>query len=82
MKKIAATEAKAKFSEILERTRNGEDFSITLHGREVARLVPARCRSLQQVQDTIAEMRANRFVFNPRGAKRLRLKDLIDQGRR
>lgn len=39
---IAASEAKAKFSELLDRVQSGESFSITLHGEEAAKLVPAR----------------------------------------
>ena len=33
---IAASEAKAKFSELLDRVQSGESFSITLHGEEAA----------------------------------------------
>jgi len=47
---IAASEAKARFSELLERTRKGEGFAITLHGEEVAKLIPAKARSLTEVQ--------------------------------
>ena len=34
---IAASEAKAKFSALLDRVRRGESFSITLHGEVAAR---------------------------------------------
>ncbi len=78
---IAASEAKAKFSELLDRTRRGEDFAITLHGQEVARLVPARGRSYWELQATITEMKSRRLTLNPPGKPRLRIKDLIEEGR-
>lgn len=78
---IAASEAKAKFSELLERTRHGEGFSITLHGEEVAKLVPAKGLSLGDVQAAIVEMKSRRITLNPPGKARLRVKDLINEGR-
>lgn len=79
---IAASEAKAKFSELLKRTRHGEGFAITLHGQEVARLIPAKGRSLEEVRRVIAEMKSKRTTLNPPGKPKLRLKDLINEGRR
>lgn len=78
---IPASEAKAKFSELLDRVQNGESFSITLHGEEAAKLVPAKRPSLEEVQRTIAEMKASRSVLNPPGQPRLKIKDLINEGR-
>jgi prevent-host-death family protein len=37
---VGAREARASFSELLERAERGETISITRRGREVARLVP------------------------------------------
>ncbi len=42
---IPASEAKAKFSELLERVHGGESFSITLHGKERAKLIPPTGRA-------------------------------------
>lgn len=39
MKTVAIFEAKARFSELLTAVQDGEEFSITRHGRTVARLV-------------------------------------------
>jgi prevent-host-death family protein len=78
---IAASEAKAKFSELLERTRQGEGFAITLHGEEVAKLLPAKGRSLSEIQSAIAGMKSKRITLNPTGKPKLRLKDLINEGR-
>ena len=78
---IPASEAKAKFSELLDRVQSGESFSITLHGEEAAKLVPAKRLSLEEVQRTIAAMKASRSVLNPPGQPKLRVKDLVNEGR-
>lgn len=78
---IAASEAKAKFSELLERVQSGESFSITLHGEEAARLVPSRRPSLENIQSVIAQMKVSRSVLNPSGQKQLKVKDLVNEGR-
>ncbi len=79
---IAASAAKAKFSELLERAQNGESFSITLHGKEAAHLVPARRSTRAEIQEIITEMKASRHRLNPPGKAKLRIKDLINEGRR
>lgn len=78
---IGASEAKAKFSELLDRVQGGETFSITLHGEEAAKLVPARRPSLEEIQQVIAQMKASRSVLNPPGKENLKIKDLIQEGR-
>ncbi len=42
MKDVAIYEAKARFSELLVAVQAGEEFSITRHGKPVARLLAAR----------------------------------------
>ncbi len=78
---IAASEAKAKFSELIDRVRSGESFSITLHGEEAAKLVPAKRPSREAIQEVIVRMKAGRSVLNPPGKPKLRIKDLINEGR-
>ena len=41
MVKIGTFEAKAHFSSLLDRVANGEEFTITKHGKAIARLVGA-----------------------------------------
>ena len=79
---IAASEAKAKFSELLDRVQHGETFSITLHGQETAKLVPAKSASLADIQAAIEEIKSARSVLNPPGKPKLHLKDLVTEGRR
>jgi len=78
---IAASDAKAKFSELLDRVAGGESFSITLHGQETAKLVPAKRPSLEDIRETIAQMKASRSVLNPPGQTKLKIKDLANEGR-
>ena len=78
---IPASEAKAKFSELLDRVQNGECFAITLHGEEAAKLVPAKRPSREEIQEVIAQMKARRSLLNPRGKEKLQIKDLINKGR-
>lgn len=41
IKKVTATEAKAKILALLDEVATGDEVEITRHGRTVARLVPA-----------------------------------------
>lgn len=75
------SEAKAKFSELLDRVQGGESFSITLHGEATAKLVPAKRASLEEIQRTIADMKASRSTLNPPGKPKLKVKDLVNEGR-
>jgi prevent-host-death family protein len=78
---MPASAAKAKFSELLSRVQNGESFSITLHGQEAAKLVPARNSSREEIRTVIAQIKAGRSVLNPRGKGKLKIKELIKEGR-
>jgi prevent-host-death family protein len=78
---IAASEAKAKFSELLDRVRRGESFSITLHGEEAAKLLPVKRSSLEEIRETITQIKASRSVLNPPGKARLNIKALVNEGR-
>jgi prevent-host-death family protein len=78
---ISASDAKARFSELLERARKGESFAVTLHGEEVAKLVPAKGTSLLEIQTAIAEIKSRRITLNPAGMPKLRVKDLVNAGR-
>ena len=81
---IAASEAQARFSEILERTRKGEAFAITLHGEQIASLLPSKKPSLEEIEGTIAKMEGLQAttVLNPPGMSKLSIKELINEGRR
>jgi prevent-host-death family protein len=57
---VPLAEAKNKLSELVDRVAHGEEFIITRHDREIARLAPVSRRSRKDVADAIRDMRANR----------------------
>jgi prevent-host-death family protein len=83
MREIGAFEAKNKLGQLLDLVEQGEEITITRHGKEVARLVPARpMRSRDQARAALQRMRARaeqrklgRFNWNEWKAYR-------DEGRR
>jgi prevent-host-death family protein len=54
---IAFTEAKTKLSQLMDRVSRGEEFIITRHNERVARLVPAKRTSREEVQNAIHKLR-------------------------
>jgi prevent-host-death family protein len=69
MREVVAFEAKNKFGQLLDWVENGEEVTITRHGKEVARLIPARHMlssdearaALQRIRDRAQEIKLGRF---------------------
>ena len=57
---VPLAEAKNKLSELVDRVSRGEEFVITRHDVEIARLTPARGQSHPEVSRAIVQMRASR----------------------
>jgi prevent-host-death family protein len=57
---VPLAEAKNKLSELVDRVSRGEEFVITRHNAEIARLVPVTRSRRHDVGDAIARMRATR----------------------
>ena len=58
MREVGAFEAKNKLGQLLDLVEQGEEVVITRHGKEVARLVPARpIRSREQARAAIWRIR-------------------------
>jgi prevent-host-death family protein len=76
MREIGAFEAKKKLGRLLDLVEAGEEVVITRRGRVVARLVPPV--DPEQARKAAAAIRAM-----SRGGKldRLKVKDLVDEGR-
>jgi prevent-host-death family protein len=53
MKHIQASEAKAKFSELLDEVEHGETIAITRHGRVIAQIAPNEDTRLQRTREAI-----------------------------
>lgn len=76
---IGAFEAKNRLSELLQRVENGEEVTITRHGKPVARLVPAEPFDRERVVKALEELKRMRKKFRLGG---LNLKDLVNEGRK
>ncbi len=57
MATIGAFEAKTHLSSLLERVAQGESFTITRHGKPVARLVPAEHHDPERIKAAIRRMK-------------------------
>ena len=72
-------EAKTHLSRLLDQVEQGETITITRHGVPVARMVPAKERSAEDVEATVRRIRQFRKGTKLGG---IPLRDLIDEGRR
>lgn len=81
MESVGAYEVKTHLPQLLERVSNGAEFTITKHGRPVARLIPAEpAVDKPDVKQVIAEMR-NFRKGNTLG-EGITIRELIEEGRR
>ena len=78
MKSVGSYEAKTHLPRLLDEVAAGETITITKHGVPVAMLVPARPER-PDAAALAAEFKAFRDKHPLRG---LRIRDLIDEGRR
>jgi prevent-host-death family protein len=74
---VGAYEAKTHLPALLERVAQGEEITITKHGRPIARLVPVAYTSSErrrEVIERLKEFRKGRTLDVP-------IKQLIEEGR-
>jgi prevent-host-death family protein len=76
---IGAYEAKAHFSELLERVENGQEITITRHGTPVAKLMPVK--KAVTPEERAAAIREWREVSKSLTLGDLKIRDLISEGR-
>jgi prevent-host-death family protein len=77
---VGAYEAKTRFSELLERVEAGGEIIVTRHGTPVAKLVPFKKElSAEQRAEAISRIQKLSAGLSLGG---LRVKDLIEEGRR
>lgn len=79
MATVGAFEAKTHFSRLLDRVADGEEVTITRHGKAVARLVPVTEADKKDVDEAIAALKKARVGLRLDG---LDWKALRDEGRR
>lgn len=80
MKQIQASEAKAKFSELLDEVEQGETIAITRHGKVVARIEPDREAAFRQSRAAM-----QRIMEARKTAPKVTVEELLqwrDEGRR
>jgi prevent-host-death family protein len=82
MKEIKATDVKTNFFKILEQVKKGESFYITHHGVIAGRISPVESADLEQIKEAVSELKKLRLKLNPKGRRKLTIKDLISEGRR
>ena len=75
---IGAYEAKTHLPALLERVARGEQFTITKHGRPVARLVPVGRHSPDRRREAIERLKR----FREGQSLDVPVKELIGEGRR
>ena len=75
---IGAYQAKTQLSALLERVARGEQFTITKHGRPVARLVPAKRVGPDRRREAVERLK----VFGKGRILGVPVKQLIEEGRR
>jgi prevent-host-death family protein len=75
---VGAYEAKTHLPALLERVARGERFTITKHGRPIARLVPVERTSPDRRREAIERLK----VFREGQTLDVPVKQLINQGRR
>lgn len=81
MGSVGSFEAKTHLAQLLERVAQGEEFTITKHGKPVARLVPAvPAKPKPDVRQVIEELKA--FSKGNTLGGNVTIRDLIEEGRR
>jgi prevent-host-death family protein len=65
MTTLGTVEAKAHFSELLERASGGENFIITKRGIPLVRLVPYGRKTESEILDLIDELKEFRSTVKP-----------------
>ena len=80
MESVGSFEAKTHLPQLLERVAKGEEFTITKHGKPVARLMPTL--SSQPKPDVQAAVMAMKAFRKGRSLGGMSIRDMIDEGRR
>ena len=77
---VGAYEAKTHLSELLEKVEAGEEITITKHGAPVAKLVPIKREAT--TDERASAIKRIQKLASGLSLRRLKIKDLISEGRR
>jgi len=79
---VGSYKAKTHLPQLLDRVEHGETIVITRHGKPVAKLIPASAEKVRpDVAQAVADMLASRDKQGPK-LDGLKIRDLINAGRR
>jgi len=79
--KFSVFEAKARFSEVVNRAEEGKQTVITKRGKPVARVVPEKAARAQRWDRSEAVDRIIQFSRTCRTRRKVDLQKLIEEGR-
>ena len=82
MEIVGAFEAKTHLSELLQRVEKGGEFTITRHGKPVARLVPATDPQTDPVARQEWLLAESRRLRKKNALGGLKIRDLVNEGRK
>ena len=80
MESVGSFQAKTHLPQLLERVAQGEEFTITKHGKPVARLIPAVMTKPKP--DVRAAVEAMKRLRQGQSLGDLSVREMIDEGRR
>ncbi|MCL2270984.1 MAG: type II toxin-antitoxin system prevent-host-death family antitoxin [Treponema sp.] len=78
---IGAFEAKTHFSQILEKTEQGDDFIITKRGKAVAKIIPFEKKPEMTRKEAIAQLIEMRKLYRGEPGS-FNIREAIEEGRR
>ncbi len=80
MESVGSFEAKTHLPQLLERVAQGEEFTITKHGKPIARLVPAA--TTKPKPDIRSAVEAMKQLRKGQTLGGLGVREMIEEGRR
>lgn len=80
MERVGIYEAKARFSDLVERVQRGGEVTITKHGKAVAKLVPPAQAAKSGRVEAFAAIDRLRRELNV--TKHFNLREIIEEGRK
>jgi len=80
MENVGSFEAKTHLHQLLERVAKGEEFTITKHGKPIARLMPLP--SVSPKPDVRAAVEAMKQFRKGRTLGGISVREMIEEGRR
>ncbi len=83
MDTVGSFEAKTHLPRLLERVAQGEEITITKHGKPVAKLVPfTATKAKPDVRKAVEDMKRFQQEHGPTLGPKLSVRELIEEGRR